>query len=127
MSEEGMNYGMLGEDTQKPAEKLAKYTGIVDWTYLKPHYESKVLYFVDPELKLEEVGEAITRDDREQVQAWLEARDLVQIEALHAQQWERELAVISEESDTEGKKEASVRPSRFKALVVSPFVLCQLL
>ncbi|MDB4804895.1 DUF2288 domain-containing protein, partial [Akkermansiaceae bacterium] len=58
-------------------------------------------------LALEAVGAAITADDKAAVEAWLKAGDLVKIEALHAVQWE-------------GSEQL------FEALVVSPFVLCQL-
>ena len=106
MSDEPMRYGLLGEDTGTPEDKLAKYTGEVDWSYLKPHYESGVLYFVDPSLALEEVGQALCRDQASTVESWLKSGDLVKIAPLHAQQWEE-------------------HPARFRALVVSPFVLCQ--
>ena len=101
-----MNYGMLGDDSSSAEEKLAKYTGKVLWSYLKPHYESESLYFVDPAIKLEVVGAAFTENDTEKVQQWLKAGDLVKIEELHARHWEQ--------TDTE-----------FEALVVSPFVLCR--
>ncbi len=107
MSEE-MNYGMLGGDDSSMEEKLSKYTGEVDWSYLKPHYESGVLFFVDSSLSLEVVGAAITQDDKPVVEGWMKKGDLVKIEALHAAQW-------SEEGDQTG----------FEALVVSPFVLCR--
>lgn len=100
-----MNYGILGEDETTTEDKLSKYTGQVDWSYLKPHYEKDTLFFVDPELKLETVGVAITHDEKKEVTKWLKAGDLVKIEALHVQQWE-------EEED-----------QQFEALVVSPFVL----
>jgi hypothetical protein len=106
MSKDSLNYGMLGEDHASTADKLAKYTGEVDWGYLRPHFESGVLFFVDPDLKLETVAESITADNKPQVDAWLKAGDLVKIEALHAAQWE--------ETETQ-----------FRALVVSPFVLFQ--
>jgi len=118
MSEE-MNYGMLGEDGATTAEKLAKYSGVVDWSYLKPHFESGALYFLDAGVELEKAGEAVANDDKEAVEGWLKSGDLVKIEALHAQQWENEVK--------EGEADTDLRPSRFKALVVSPFVLCQLL
>jgi|TARA_B110000305_G_scaffold100923_1_gene113578 hypothetical protein len=109
MSEESeqMKYGMLGEDARPTEEKLAKYRGQVDWSYLKPHFETGSLYFVDPALTLETVGVAISSDDKESVDSWLKAGDLVKIESLHASQWE------------EGDQ-------LFEALVVSPFVVCQL-
>ncbi|MBK1833655.1 DUF2288 family protein [Roseibacillus ishigakijimensis] len=103
---EPMKYAMLGEDTATDAEKLAKFQGEVDWSYLKPHYERDCLYFVDPELDMTTVGEAMAKDDSAAVKGWLKSGDLVKIEALHVFQWE--------ESDT-----------RFEALVISPFVLCR--
>lgn len=101
-----LRYVMLGEDVTSVAEKLAKYTGRVTWSYLAPHRVSGSLYFVDPSLKLEEVGGAISADRGDLVDGWLKSGDLVKIEALHAAQWEN------------GEVE-------FEALVVSPFVLCR--
>ena len=106
MSDDEMKYGMLGEDSASTADKLAKYTGEVDWSYLRPHFQAGVLFFVDPELSLEEVGEAFCQDDAEKVTGWTGRGDLVKIGDLHAQQWEN------------GRE-------TFRALVVSPFVLCQ--
>jgi len=106
MSEDQMRYGMIGEDGSSMEEKLSKYTGEVNWSYLKPHYESGALFFVDSRLSLEEVGAAISRDEKGSVEGWMKAGDLVKIEELHAAQWE--------EGDT-----------KFEALVVSPFVLCR--
>lgn len=103
---EPMKYVMLGEDVSTTEEKLAKYTGHVAWSYLKPHYENGSLFFVDPELKLEDVGAAISHNDKMRVEAWLKSGELVKISALHAAQWE------------DGTNE-------FEALVVSPFVLCR--
>jgi len=103
---EPMKYAILGSAAGEARDKLAAYRGRVAWSYLRPHYRSGVLYFVDSSLELEEVGAAIGGDDRERVAAWLKAGDLVRIEALHAAQWE------------DG-------PAEFEALVVSPFVLCQ--
>ena len=101
-----MRYGMLGEDSSTMEEKLAKYSGEVGWDYLKEHYKNGVLFFVDPALKLEEVGAAITEDETLKVQGWLKSADLVKIEDLHASQWE-------------GSEQ------QFEALVVSPFVICR--
>lgn len=101
-----MKYVMLGEDASSTEEKLAKYTGTVAWSYLAPHFENGSLYFVDPALKLEDVGAAFSSNRKEQVEAWLKSGDLVKISALHAMQWEG-------------------TGSEFEALVVSPFVLCR--
>ncbi|MFT4177316.1 MAG: DUF2288 family protein [Luteolibacter sp.] len=99
--------GLFGEDTFTTAEKLSNYTGTVSWGYLQPHYERGALFFVDPRLTLEEVGEALANDHSDQIKAWLQSADLVQIGAIHAAQW----------------KDTPERP--FHALVVSPFVLCR--
>lgn len=103
---EPMKYAILGEDTSSVEEKLEKYTGTVGWGYLRPHFLSGVLYFVDPCLALAEVGRAFSEDGKERVEAWLKAGDIVKISDLHAAQWEK--------AGTE-----------FEALVVSPFVLCR--
>ncbi len=101
-----MKYAVLGEDALGTEEKLANYCGRVDWTYLKPHYLSGSLLFVDPELGLAMVGAAISADERSKVEAWLKGGDLVKIGDLHAAQWEK-------------------CGGEFEALVVSPFVLCR--
>lgn len=103
-SPEPLKYAMLGEDTSSVEEKLEKYTGTVGWKYLSPHYLSGVLYFVDPELSLTEVGAAFSTNEKEKVESWLNAGDIVKIGDLHAEQW------------AGGETE-------FEALVVSPFVL----
>ena len=58
-----MNYGMIGEDDSTDGEKLAKFMGEVDWSYLKPHYERGSLFFVDAAVEMTEVGEAMAKDD----------------------------------------------------------------
>jgi hypothetical protein len=94
------------EDRQTQAEKLEKYSGDVDWGYLRAHFEAGSMIYVDPRLDLKEVGLAFAKDDPTQVQAWLKAGDLVQPCDLHAKHWE--------ESKT-----------RFQAMIVRPFVLAQ--
>ncbi len=95
-------------DIESGLENLEKYCGEIDWSYLKPHFLSGALIYVDPSLSLNEVGTAFATDDSGQVQAWRKSGDLVAPSQPHAQYWE--------ESGT-----------RFKALVVSPFVLIQTL
>ncbi|MFK7851231.1 MAG: DUF2288 family protein [Akkermansiaceae bacterium] len=103
---EPLKYAMLGEDFESPKTKLAKFQGIVDWKYLRPHWQSGVLYFVDPELDLTDVGNVFTENDAGKVEEWLKKGDLIQIGDLHAAQWEQ-------------------KETEFEALVVSPFVLCR--
>ncbi len=103
---ETMRYSLLGSDPDSPLEKLEKYTGEVDWSYLKRHYQNGALVWVDPELSLTEVGHAISIDDADRVKAWRKSGDLITPSAPHAVHWEESEA-------------------RFLALVVSPFVLIQ--
>ena len=104
--EDVMNYNMIGDDAQSTPEKLEKYTGEVDWKYLKPHFESDALIYVDPTLSITEVGQAIADDDSEKIQSWLKSGDLVKPSELHAKWWQE-------------------NPQTFIALVVTPFVLIQ--
>lgn len=94
------------EDNQSDLEKLEKYSGNVDWSYLKPHYEAGSMIYVDPALDLKTAGIAFTNDDKDQVQAWLKSGDLVQPCDLHVEHWK--------EADT-----------HFSAMIVRPFVLAQ--
>ena len=101
-----LDYGLLGDDAASPLEKLEKYTGEVTWEYLRPHFTSGALVYVDPSLVLTEVGHAFSIDDADRVKEWRRAGELVTPSEPHAIYWE--------ESGT-----------RFRALVVSPFVLIQ--
>lgn len=101
-----MRYGLLGDDPSSDFEKLAKYTGEVDWPYLKPHYDNGALLWIDPALSITEVGKALAEDDAEAIQRWRKCGDLVKPSEPHAAHWEQTSA-------------------RFLALVVSPFVLIQ--
>ena len=104
VQENSMPYGMIGEDTSSDLEKMAKYTGVVGWDTLAPHFESGALVYVDPSLELTEVGKAFTNDQKSKVTAWMKSGDLVKPSAPHATHWKSTKA-------------------EFTALVVSPFVL----
>lgn len=104
--EETLRYGIIGSDESTEAEKLEKYTGEVSWSYLEPHYQNGALLWVDPSLSLTEVGAAFANDDTEAVANWRCRGDLVVPSTPHAFHWEESEA-------------------RFRALVVSPFVLIQ--
>lgn len=106
MSDEKLEYGMLGEDGSSDEEKIAKYTGDVDWSYLRPHFKTGNMIYVDSEMDLQEVAEAFVKDDKAQVQAWLKKADLVKPDTLHAEWWEHD-------------------QTRFTAVVITPFVLAQ--
>jgi len=103
---EVMRYGMVGEDRSSDAEKIAKYTGVVDWTYVQPHFESGALIWADPALSLQEVAEALVKDETETVKKWLKQGDFIRPSDLHAAQW-------------------SKGDWWFRAVVVAPFVIIQ--
>ena len=103
---ERMRYGMLGNDPSDTGEKFDKYSGLVDWNDLLPHFKSGVLLYVDPALAIAEVGAAVADDDKARVEGWLACGDLVRPGEPHADYWASSNA-------------------KFTALVVSPFVLIQ--
>ncbi|MFT5632995.1 MAG: hypothetical protein ACI9SQ_000703 [Rubritalea sp.] len=105
-SPDKLQYNLLGDDQTSAGEKIAKYTGDVDWNYLKPHYKTGAMIYVDPELTLTDVADAFTKDDKSQVQAWLKSADLVKPSHLHEDWWEFD-------------------QTRFTAVVITPFVLAQ--
>tara|TARA_B110000093_G_scaffold172678_1_gene203960 strand:+ start:54 stop:377 length:324 start_codon:yes stop_codon:yes gene_type:complete len=94
------------EDNTSDEEKLEKYSGNVDWSYLKPHYEADSMIYVDPALDLKTAGLAFVNDDQVQVKAWLKSGDLVQPGELHAKHW-------------------LASNAHFNAMIVRPFVLAQ--
>jgi len=93
-------------DRSTDAEKLEKYSGDVDWSYLAPHYRAGNMIYVDPALDLKAAGLAFTEDAKDRVHAWLKSGDLVRPCDLHAEHWQRE-------------------GTRFNAMIVRPFVLAQ--
>ena len=94
------------EDHSSDEDKLEKYTGNVDWNYLRPHYEAGSMIYVDPSLDLKKAGLAFADDDQTQVKAWLKSGDLVQPCDLHAEHWKQS-------------------KTHFNAMIVRPFVLAQ--
>jgi hypothetical protein len=94
------------QDAASIREKMLKDIGQVPWSYLAPHALAGNLFFVDPELRLDEVGVAIAMNEDGRVREWLKSRDVMKIEEIHTAQWQ------------EGQTE-------FEALVVMPFILCR--
>lgn len=105
-NDKAMDYGILGEDSMTQGDKVAKYTGDVDWQYLKPHFKTGAMIYVDPSLDLKTVAMAFTEDNKDQVTAWMKKADLVKPSEPHASWWEYD-------------------KTRFTAVVVTPFVLAQ--
>ena len=69
-----MKYTMLGRIRSRLRKSFPNYLVTVDWKYLRPHYQSGVLYFVDPVLNLGEVGYAFSENQKEQVRGLAEIR-----------------------------------------------------
>lgn len=105
-SPETLKYQMIGDDTSSIADKLAKYAGKAAWEDLKAHLESGALIYVDEALDLTEAAEAFSKDNKQQVAAWLKQGDLVKPSAPHGAYWE------------------SIKAT-FDCRIVSPFVLIQ--
>ncbi len=102
-----MEYGMVGEDGLTMEARLEKYSGVTDWGYLRAACMYEVLYYVDQTLDLKVVAHAFLEDDSTQIQQWLKAGDLVKLEKLHLQHFDKD------------------KTKEFEATVVSPFVLCK--
>ena len=103
---EPMRYATLGEDPLNDAERLEKYSGVIGWDYIKPHFDRGALLYVDGALDINEVGAAIVADDKSRVANWLKSGDLLRPGEQHAAHW-------------------SAAGSQFSVVVVSPFVLVQ--
>lgn len=101
-----MPYQMLGDDALSEEQRIEKYTGEVDWSYLAPHLRAGVLYHLDPSIELSEAAQHFVKDDSDAVQALMKKGDLTKMDHLHAEWFEK-------------------NPQHFTAVVVSPFVLCQ--
>jgi len=94
------------EDRSSAAEKLEKYSGEIDWSYLEPHYKAGTLLYVDPNIDLKTAGLAFAEDNTSQVTAWLKSGDLVEPCDLHVDHWKS-------------------TQTRFCATIVRPFILAQ--
>ncbi|MBX3201754.1 MAG: DUF2288 domain-containing protein [Labilithrix sp.] len=86
-------------------ESLAASMGPIEFSDIRAHLARDAVIVVDASLDLLEVGEAVARDDKERVGAWVE-RGLI---------GKPSLATIEAWSKTEG--------AAWTALVVQPFVL----
>ena len=101
-----LKYGILGDDPLDAEQKLAKYTGDVDWEYVEPHFKSGNVIYVDPEVSLEAVGKAFLNDDTDAVAAWKKKADILVPSIHHAEWWQHD-------------------ETRFTAAIIHPFVLIQ--
>jgi hypothetical protein len=86
-------------------EALIAAMGPIEFSDLRPHLVRDVIIVVDRSLDLLDVGEAVARDDKERVAAWVEDGLLAKPSLEQVERWAK----------TEGPA--------WTALVVQPFVL----
>ena len=77
------------EDSSSDKEKIEKYLGEIDWSYLEPHYQAGNLVYVDPYLDLKSAGLAFSSDNQQLVKAWIKSDDIVKPCDLHVQHWKK--------------------------------------
>lgn len=94
-----------GDDLTE-SERLERYTGPVDWSYLSPHQKLGNLYHLDVSQNLADVAKFFLHDKKDQVSALLAKGDLTKLDHLHAEWF--------------GKN-----PQMFTAVIISPFIICQ--
>lgn len=93
--------------TESLVEKLKKEIGTADWALLKPHAERGSLLKIHPQLDLCNVAVHIARDQKEQVQAWLDEGKISRPSNKEMGTWETGEII-------------------FTCVIVQPFVLIQL-
>lgn len=86
--------------------KLNAETGRLVWRELERHFARGVVILVAPGLDLVEVALQISRDNKDQVAAWLQAGQVRRADSEDARSWHQDR-------------------SRFWAVVVAPWVLVQ--
>lgn len=86
-------------------ETLAASVGNVYFSDLRAHLARGVVIVLAPSLDIVDVGEALARDDKARVQAWIEAGALRKPSLVELELW------------------AKIADDRWESLVVAPFVL----
>jgi hypothetical protein len=94
--------------TAELREQLTELLDEAELDWLKPHIHKDSVVIVDPGLDLVEVGLAIAKDNTMAVQRWI-----------------GEQLIMKPSIDRLG--EWNVAPPKFRALIVSPYVLVQVL
>jgi len=90
----------------KLVEKLQQECGIIEWQLLKPHYERGALIIVLEGFDIIEAGVQIANDNHTMIEQWITDQRLIKPTPEQAEDWEQ-------------------HNTRFKSLVVAPFVLMQ--
>ncbi|WP_338018773.1 DUF2288 domain-containing protein [Ectothiorhodospira mobilis] len=92
------------ESSEDLRNRLRQETGPIGWEELQRHFARGAVLRVDASLDLLDAAEALVRDDRDAVAAYLEAGRLLRATTEHARDW-------------------AARQARFEAVVVAPWVL----
>lgn len=88
-------------------EKLKSEIMATDFAALAPHFARGALVLAAPELDILDAAEAIARDDRAQVEAWLTS------------------GALRRASDNDARAYMEDRELRFQFVIVQPWVLAQ--
>jgi hypothetical protein len=87
---------------------LAAELGNVFWTDLRGHVARGVVVIVAEELDILDVGEAVAKDDKTRISAWIEGNLLRKPELLELEAWSK------------------ITDARWQSIVVAPFVLVRM-
>ncbi|MFN3163674.1 MAG: DUF2288 family protein [Pseudohongiellaceae bacterium] len=77
-------------DSEALKQKLNVDTGKISWQLLAEHQQRESVVEVDPGLDLVEVACEFVRDNRDQVEEWLNAGLVAKVDDKKAEQWQQE-------------------------------------
>lgn len=89
-------------------EKLTRECTPIDWLRLKPHYNQDILITVQKDLDIINVGIEMANDNKIQIEKWIHEKKLVKPTPEQINAWDQQ-------------------NTRFKSLVISPYVLMQII
>ena len=96
---------LTDEDTL--TQTLQQECDVIDWTLLQPHYERDALIIVREGLDIVAVGVQIAQDNQALIKQWIGEQSLIKPTPEQAADW-------------------CQHNTRFRSLVVAPFVLMQI-
>ncbi|MGF1494335.1 MAG: DUF2288 domain-containing protein [Microcoleaceae cyanobacterium] len=102
-----MTQDLNPDPNQALRDQLAENLDEAEWEWLVPHYHKDMIVMVNQQLDLIDVGVALAQDKTIIVRRWMEEQLIYKPLLEQVTNWERD------------------RSTRFKALIVQPFVLVQ--
>ena len=96
----------MNDTPEQLRKRLNAETGPLTWPELERHYARGVVVWVSPDLELVEVAARMVEDDRDAMNAWLEAGKVNPATDEQARDWQD-------------------REARFLAVVTAPWVVVQ--